>query len=94
MFPLIKGIEVLAGVLLLSNRLVPLALLLLAPIIVNIAAIHLVLAPSLGMVVALVGLELFLAWSYRDVFRHVLRVRNEASAVAQVGRTDRSPVPA
>src|SRR5882762_582358 len=35
MFPLIKGTEVIVGVLLLSNRFVPLALALVAPIVVN-----------------------------------------------------------
>src|SRR5262245_14008901 len=46
MFPLIKGTEVLAGVLLLSGRYVPLALTLLAPVVVNIVAFHLFLAPA------------------------------------------------
>ena len=46
MFPLIKGTEVVAGLLLLSGRFVPLALTLLAPIIVNIALFHTVLAPN------------------------------------------------
>jgi uncharacterized membrane protein YphA (DoxX/SURF4 family) len=46
MFPLIKGIEVLAGALLLAGRFVPLALLLLAPIVVNIAAFHVFLTPA------------------------------------------------
>ncbi|MBI2390466.1 MAG: DoxX family protein [Deltaproteobacteria bacterium] len=74
-FPLLKGLEVLAGVLLLSGRFVPLALAVLAPIIVNIAAFHLILAPSFGMVALLVGLEVYLAWSYRDAFAPMLRAR-------------------
>ena len=44
LFPLLKGTEVLAGALLLSNRFVPLALTLLAPILVNIVAFHALLA--------------------------------------------------
>ena len=52
MFPLIKGTEVVVGALLLSGRFVPLALTVLAPVLVHIAAFHLALAPtSLGMVV-------------------------------------------
>ena len=43
-FPLIKSVEVIAGVLLLSNRFVPLALALLAPGVVNIVLFHAVLA--------------------------------------------------
>lgn len=75
MFPLIKGTEVVAAAMLLSGKLVPLALVLLAPVIVNIAAFHLFLAPSgFGMVATIVGLELFLAWAYRDSFAPVLRV--------------------
>ncbi len=74
MFPLIKGTEIVAGALLLGGRFVPLALLLLAPIIVNITFFHLVLAPGLGMVVLLLALEGYLAWSYRDAFARVLQV--------------------
>lgn len=82
MFPLIKGTEVVAGVLLLSNRFVPLALTLLAPVIVNIALFHFVLAPeSLAMVFVILALELFLAWSYRGAFRSVVA----AKARPQVG---------
>src|SRR3954468_22335821 len=73
MFPLLKGTEVVAGLLLLSGRFVPLALTLLAPIIVNIAAFHTFLAPSPGMVIFLLATEIYLAWSYRGAFRGLLR---------------------
>ncbi|MBX3187958.1 MAG: DoxX family protein [Labilithrix sp.] len=86
-FPLLKGTEVVAGVLLLSNRFVPLALTLLAPIIVNIAAFHLFLAPSPGMVVALLAAEIYLAWSYRAAFRGVLAAHAKPAPVAPSGRT-------
>src|SRR5215472_12337915 len=77
-FPLLKGTEVISGALLLSGRLVPLALTLLAPVIVNIVAFHAFLAPSgLPLPILIVALELFLAWSYRSAFRPVLRVRAE-----------------
>jgi hypothetical protein len=70
---LVKGTEVLVGALLLLNRFVPLALTILAPVIVNIVAIHAFLAPSgLGMAVVILGLELYLAWSYRSAFRAML----------------------
>ncbi len=73
MFPLIKGTEVLAGALLLSGRFVPLALVLLAPVLVNIAAFHIFLTPGeVGMSAFLVALTAFLAWSYRDSYRGVL----------------------
>jgi len=73
MFPLIKGTEVIAGALLLSGRFAPLALTLLAPILVNIVAYHAALAPAgLGLPVVLVALEIYLAWAYRGAFRGVL----------------------
>jgi hypothetical protein len=76
MFPLIKGIEVIGGALLLSNRFVPLALTIVAPNVVNILLFHAVLARG-GLPVALVvlALELFTAWSYRDAYASLLRAR-------------------
>lgn len=71
--PLLKGTEVLAGLALLSNRFVPLALTLLAPIIVQIALFHTFLAPSAGMPLLLIATELYLARAYRDAFRPMLR---------------------
>jgi uncharacterized membrane protein YphA (DoxX/SURF4 family) len=76
MMPLIKGTEVLVGLLLLSNRFVPLALALIAPVIVNIVAFHVFLAPTgLGITVFIAALELYLAWAYRDAFRPMLAMR-------------------
>jgi len=76
MLPLIFGTQTGVGVLVLINRFVPLALALVAPVIVNIVAFHLFLAPS-GLPVALVvlALEVFLAWSYRERFRPMLACR-------------------
>jgi hypothetical protein len=81
MFPLIKGVEVVGGLMLLSNRYVPLALALLAPNIVNILLFHVFLAPG-GTPLALLFLaaELFLAWSYRDAYAPMLRARVEPAA--------------
>lgn len=70
---LVKGTEVIAGALLLMNRFVPLALVLIAPVIVNIVAVHAFLARSgLGLAIVLLALELYLAWSYRSAFRSML----------------------
>jgi uncharacterized membrane protein YphA (DoxX/SURF4 family) len=71
--PVLKGTEVLAGIALLSNRFVPLALTLLAPIIVQIVLFHTFLVPSAGMSILLLVSEIYLAWSYRDSFRPMLR---------------------
>lgn len=76
MFPLIKGVEVLAGALLLGNRFVPLALTLLAPISVNIFAFHLFLAPGgVAIAVIILLLQAYLAWSLRSAFRPMLAAR-------------------
>jgi uncharacterized membrane protein YphA (DoxX/SURF4 family) len=69
LYALIKGTEVGAGLLLLANRFVPLALVVLAPVLVNIVAFHVFLAPaSLAAVLPLVAAALFLAWTRRDAF--------------------------
>ncbi|HEV3193826.1 MAG TPA: DoxX family protein [Polyangiaceae bacterium] len=90
MLPLIKGVEVVAGALLLGNRFVPLSLALLAPNVVNIVLFHVFLAPA-GIVLALMvlALELYLAWSYRDAYRPMLAARVQP---AKAGRsTDAAP---
>ncbi|PTL82689.1 DoxX family protein [Vitiosangium sp. GDMCC 1.1324] len=89
-FPLIKAIEIAAGLALLANRFVPLALTVLAPILINIAGFHFVLAPAPAMPIVLLALELYLAWSYRAAFAPMLRARVEPAASAEeapAGRT-------
>lgn len=65
-FPLLKGTEVVCGALLLAGAFVPLALVVLAPIILNIFLIHVFLDPS-GLPIALVigCLEIYLAFFAR-----------------------------
>lgn len=76
MMPLIKGTETLCGVLLLANRFVPLALVVLAPVVVNIVAFHVFLAPSgTGIALLFLALELYLAWTHRQAFRPLLTAR-------------------
>ena len=87
MFPLIKGTEVVVGVLLLANRYVPLALALIAPNVVNIVAFHAFLAPAgLPVAVALLALEIYLAWTYRDTFRPMLAARASPHGRSQAVR--------
>jgi uncharacterized membrane protein YphA (DoxX/SURF4 family) len=76
MIPLIGGTQVIVGALLLLNRFVPLALVVIAPVIVNIVAFHVFLEPS-GTVIALVvlALESFLLWQHRSAFRAILTPR-------------------
>jgi len=80
-FPLLKGAEVITGVLLLSNRFVPLALTVLAPIVLNIVAFHAFLAPSgLALPVVIVALGVYLAYTERAVFAPLLRAHTSEPA--------------
>jgi uncharacterized membrane protein YphA (DoxX/SURF4 family) len=69
----IGAFQVIAGLLLLIGRFVPLALTILAAMIVNIWCFHILLAPA-GFEPAIVVtiLELFLVWRYRDAFAGIL----------------------
>ena len=71
---MLKLIEITGGILLLVRRFVPLALVLLAPIIVQIFLFHAFLEPSgLVMGLILVALEAYLGFGlYRESFRTVL----------------------
>jgi len=70
----IGGMQVIGGLLLLIGRFVPLGLTILAAIIFNIWAFHVLMAPE-GFPPALVVtlLELFLLWSYRESFAGIVR---------------------
>jgi putative oxidoreductase len=72
-FPFLKGTEVICGILLLINRFSSLALLILAPIIINIFLFHAFLAPEgIIMSIVLVGLLGYLAWTKKETYKHVL----------------------
>ncbi len=73
MFPLLFGTQVVGGALLCLG-LVPLGLVILAPVIVNIVAFHLFVESS-GLPIAIVvaALALFLAWSCRAAYRPLFR---------------------
>lgn len=90
--PLLAFVEVLAGGLLISGYFVPLALTLLAPILINIVLFHVVLAPAVPMAVFLLGAELYLAWAYRDAFAGLLRAdaRPVAVTAAETKRESRA----
>lgn len=76
MMQLVTGTQLLVGALLLLNRFVPLALALLAPILVGIVTFHLFLAPTgTGIAIVVLLFELYLAWAYRSAFRPMLRMR-------------------
>ncbi len=69
MFVLIFGAQVIGGALLLLGLAVPFALVILAPVIVNILCFHIFLAPDLlPLALVVAALEVFLAWHYRAAF--------------------------
>ena len=76
LFQLVMGTQLLVGVLLLLNRFVPLALVLIMPVLVNIIAFHIFLQPA-GLLpgAVLMVFELYLAWAYRSHYRSVLVAR-------------------
>lgn len=80
-FSIIKPIEIAAGLALLGNRFVPLALTLLAPIEIGILAYHFAFDPGgLAVIAVLIGLTIYLAWSYRAAFAPMLHARVEPAA--------------
>ena len=78
--PLLASIEVVMGALLIAGRFVPLALTVLAPVVVQIALFHTVLAPSLGLAAFVLGAEVYLAWTYRAAYGPVLQARTPVAA--------------
>ena len=69
MFVLIFGTQVIGGALLLVGMMVPFALVILAPVIVNIIAFHIFLVPAgLPLAIVVTALELYLAWRNRSAF--------------------------
>ena len=76
LFETVKIIEIFTGALFLMGLWIPLALILSAPIVLNIALYHVFLAQSgLGIAIVLVCLELYLAFRYRNVFVPLFQMR-------------------
>ena len=71
-----SGSMALVGLLLLINRFVPLALALIAPILVGILTFHIATSPGAIVPGAILSaLELYLAWSYRKAFCPMLAAK-------------------
>ncbi|MBI4913811.1 MAG: DoxX family protein [Acidobacteria bacterium] len=74
LLPTSKLIELVCGLAFLTGRFVPLATVLIAPIIVNIALIHAFMDPQgLPVAIALVLANGFLAYHHRESFRPLLK---------------------
>lgn len=69
------GVQLLAGAMLLVNRFVPLALLMLAAVIANILAFHITMWPAslIPMPIVVTVLWFIVAWRYRTKFNPLLQ---------------------
>lgn len=83
---LVKGTEVAVGALLLSGFFVPLALVALAPVMVNIVLFHIYLTPPADSVGAFVflALYLFLVWQYRENYRGLFAMKAQPAGAVTV----------
>jgi len=76
MLPLIGGVQLVSGLMILTGVMTPLGLTLLAPVVVNIVLYHHYVDPGgLGIAYAVLALEVFLAFAYGPAFRGVLDPR-------------------
>ena len=74
--PLLKITELVCGIALVSGRFVPLALVILSPIIVNIFFVHSFLEPKgLPVAILLVLANAFLGYAYFDKFKPILEAK-------------------
>lgn len=74
LMPVVKAIELTCGVAFLSGRFVPLATVLIAPIVVNIFFVHAFLArEGLPVALFLVLANLFVAYNHRESYRPLFK---------------------
>jgi uncharacterized membrane protein YphA (DoxX/SURF4 family) len=92
--PFLGVVEFVGGLLLLLNRFVPLAITIIAPVVVNILAVHSFLdasARALTTALTLVALEIYLAWVNREAFRSLFVARGiDASKKLEAGQWKRT----
>jgi uncharacterized membrane protein YphA (DoxX/SURF4 family) len=70
----VKLVELVAVLMILTGRFLPLGLILLALVSVHILLFHTFMDKAgLGMAIFIVVMQLFLAWAYRDSFSGVLQ---------------------
>lgn len=74
-FNAVKVLEIVGGLLVVSGRLVPLGVVILAPIAVNILFYEIFLVGQAGPGVALVALCVALIWAYRSHFAPLFAVK-------------------
>jgi putative oxidoreductase len=75
LMPTVKIIELICGVAFLSGRFIPLAAVLISPIIVNIFFVHVFLAPEgLPVAIFLVLANSFVAYNHRENYKTLLKM--------------------
>lgn len=85
-FAIVKPVEIVTGLLLLTNAFVPLALLVLAPVTVGIVGFHAALDPAGGVPALLVlVLHLTLAYAHRRAYAPLFQARSEPAIGAHAG---------
>jgi uncharacterized membrane protein YphA (DoxX/SURF4 family) len=74
LLPTVKAFELLCGTAFVVGRFLPLAVVVISPIIVNIVLVHAFLAPAgLPLAVFLALANAFLAYQHRDVYKPLFR---------------------
>lgn len=77
LLPLAKALELICGLAFLANRFVPLATILIAPILVNIFFINWFMLPSgLPLAIFLVVANSLVAWQHRAAYRPLFEARS------------------
>ena len=77
----VKAVEVISGLMILTGRFLPLGLILLAPVSVHILCAHLFLDPGgLVMAIVIIVLQLFLAFAYRDAYSGILQANAQPTS--------------
>ena len=77
-FTLLKVTELVCGIMLLSGRFVPLALVILSPVVINILMVHTVLdRTGLPVAIFLTAAFIFLGYYYRKAFAPLLTPKYE-----------------
>jgi len=80
MAPMQKAFQVMAGVLLLANRYVPLAVAVLAPVIVNILTFHATMASGLPLAIFVAALWALVFVDVRPAFSGLFQSRLQSRA--------------
>ena len=73
-FPFVKAIEVITGLLLLTNKYTAFALVVFSPILVGIAQINFILNPGgIPITIVLLALHIFLAYQHREQYKPLFK---------------------